>query len=92
MLRHSIRGAIIAAVVLVGIAAPFAVQAQAPAFAPAQRVCQAAGGIFIEGGTAYRCQFSGPTSYSVNSAQALCEHMYGGSLLPEEDNYLCLLP
>ena len=93
MLRHSMRGAIAAAVVLVGIIAPFEVQAQAPTFTPAQRVCEGAGGIFItKEGDSYSCLFSAPTAHNVNSAQALCEHAYGGLFVPEDDAYTCVLP
>ena len=93
MLRHSMRGAIAAAVVLVGIIAPFAVQAQAPTFTPAQRVCEGAGGIFFpKEGVGYGCQFPAPTAHNVNGAQALCEHAYGGLFVPADDNYFCVLP
>jgi hypothetical protein len=85
-------GAVIAAVSTLGMIGAFGASAASPTFQPAQAQCERDGGIFVEGGFAYRCQFSGPTAYHVTGAQALCEHAYGGFFLGEDDNYLCLLP
>jgi hypothetical protein len=60
-----------------------------PTLRPAQAVCEKDGGFFLEGGFAYRCQFSGPTSYQEAGARSLCEKGYGGIFAPEDDNYLC---